>query len=202
MIYEKFKKPIIDFIGRAEEIPNLVAIILFGSAVTGDVSKKSDIDLLLVFDCDHNPEIGEESKIAMRISSEIATKEKMDQSFSFVFYNQRNPKEIEPDFLWNVCKEGKLIWGKCPQVLGEQPHPNLQPLTLIKYSIKGLKEKNRRALLRSLYGPQKGKIPINKKEERIGPGILLIKAEKFDHLKEIFDRFGVKYYSTKKLWGH
>ncbi len=40
-IIEKVKK-------WAEEIPNLVGIILFGSAVTGEVSRKSDIDLLLV----------------------------------------------------------------------------------------------------------------------------------------------------------
>lgn len=202
MIYERFKKPIIDFIERADKIPNLVGVVLFGSAVTGDVSKKSDIDLLLVFDCDHNPEVGKESKIVFKISSEIATKEKMEQSFSFVFYNQRNPKEIEPDFLWNVAKEGKLIWGKCSQIFGREPHPSLEPLTLIKYSLKGLSEKNRRAFLRSLYGTKKGGKFISKKEERLGPATLLIKAAKLDELKEIFARYGVRYYSAKKLWGH
>lgn len=202
MIYEKFKKPIIEFIEQAEEIPNLVGVILFGSAVTGDVSKKSDIDLLLVFDCEHNPELGEESKIALKISSEIAVKEKMDCSFSFVFYNQRNPKEIDPDFLWNVSKEGKLIWGRTSILLGKGTHQILQPLMIVKYSLKGLKEKERRTLLRVLYGKRKTGILINKKEEKLGPGTILIKAEKFDHLKEIFEKFGVKHYSVKRLWGH
>ena len=83
MIDEKLRQPIIDFVDRAGEIPNLIGVVLFGSAVTGNISKKSDIDLLLVFDTDHNPEVGEEAKIAREIASNISIKHDLPYPFSF-----------------------------------------------------------------------------------------------------------------------
>jgi predicted nucleotidyltransferase len=199
MIEERFKQPIIDFIDRADKIPNLIGVVLFGSVVTGDISKKSDIDLLLVFDTDHNPEIGKEAKIAREIASNISIKYDLPYPFSFVFINKRNMKEIEPDFLWNVCKEGILIWGKPEDILMKSPHPSLEPMMLIRYSVKDLNEKDKRRLLRTLYASKK-KL-INKKSERLGPGTILTNARKFDKFKEVLDRFNVKY-SVKKIWAH
>jgi len=96
-IYEDFKIPLMGFVERADEIPNLIGLILFGSAVTGDVSKKSDIDLLLITKSDHNPELGEESNIAHSIASNISKKYDMSHPFSLTFYNIEE-KDIEPDF--------------------------------------------------------------------------------------------------------
>jgi len=198
MIYEKFKLPIIDFVERAEEIPNLVAVVLFGSAVTGDVSRKSDIDILLLFDCEHNPEVGKESKIAHIITSDISLKHDLEHSFSLIFANRRNIKEMDPDFLWEVSREGMLVWAKPEEVLTREIHPSLEPYILVKYSTKNLEEKDKRKLLRRLYG--KGGL-IDKERERISRGVLSIKAERFNNIKKILDEFNVSY-STKKLWLH
>jgi len=201
MIYEGFKNAIIDFISRADEIPNLIAAILYGSTLTGDISKKSDIDIMLVFDCDHNPELGEESRVTHKISSEIAAKYDLIHSFSFVIINQRKIGEVEADFLWNIIKEGIVIWGKPELVLAKEPHPSLQPMVLISYSIKNLSNSEKRTLLRRLYSSY-GKIElINKKKERLGPGTILVNAKKFDEIKKVFDRFNVRYL-VKKLWMH
>ncbi|MEA2071593.1 MAG: nucleotidyltransferase domain-containing protein [Asgard group archaeon] len=199
MMEERFKQPIIDFIDEADKIPNLIGVVLFGSAVTGDVSKKSDIDLLLVFDTNHNPEIGKEAEIARGIASSISIKYDLAYPFSFVFVNKKDMKEIEPDFLWNVSREGILIWGKPEDILMKGPHPSLEPMVLIKYSVKDLNENDKRRLLRTLYTSKK-KL-INKKSERVGPGILLIKAKKYEEIKRLLDAFNVKY-SVRKIWGH
>lgn len=203
MIHDKFKNAIIDFIDRANEIPNLLSVVLFGSSLEEVISKKSDIDLLLFFDCDHNPEIGEESKATHRLASEICSHHDLAHSFSFVFVNQRNIKEIEPDFLWNIYEKGIIIWGRPARLLSTKPHPSLEPLALISYSAKKLNEKNRRGLMRALYSYRKkgGKL-IEKKDERLGPGTLLVKAGKMDELKNIFAKYGLADYSVKKLWGH
>lgn len=203
MIEEKFKKPLMDFVSQACDIPNLVGIILFGSAVTGDVSKKSDIDLLLLFDCEHNPELGKESKTAIKIASEISQKYDMIHSFSFVMVNQRKMEEVEPDFLWNVCKEGILIWAKPEQIISKKPLPSLEPFVLISYSTKELSPKNKRTLLRQLFGYNKNKTGlVDKKREKLGPGTLFLKAPKLERLKKFFDTYGVKNYRIKKVWGH
>jgi len=82
MIVEEFKLPLMDFVERADEIPNLLSVVLFGSVVKGDVSKKSDIDILLLFDADHNPELGKEAEIARKIASEISVKHDLKHPFS------------------------------------------------------------------------------------------------------------------------
>ena len=199
MIPEKLKLPLIDFVDKANTIPNLVGIIAFGSVVTGDISKKSDIDLLLVFNVNHDPEVGKEAKVAHEIASHISIKYDLPYPFSFVFVNKANMKDTESDFLWNVTKEGVIIWGKPQDILMKEPHPTLEPLVLVRYSVKELNGKNRRKLLRWLYSSKK-KI-IDKKNEKLGPGVLLIKARKFEEIKKIFDKFDVKY-SIKKFWGH
>jgi len=199
MIPEELKLPLIDFADNASKIPNLVGIILFGSAFTGDMSKKSDIDLLLVFDTNHDPETSKEAETAQKIASDITVKYDLAFPFSFVFVNKKNIDEVEPDFLWNIVKEGVVIWGKPQDILMKTPHPSLEPLMLVKYSIKELNEKDRRKILRWLYTSKK-KI-IEKRRERLGPGVLLIKAEKFGEIKKKFDEFNVKY-SVRKIWGH
>lgn len=199
MIEERFKLPIIDFVSRADEIPNLVGVVLYGSAVTGDVSKKSDIDLLLLFDSDHDPEIGEETSIAHRISSDVSLKHDLAFPFSFVFVNLKELKEIEPDFLWNVVREGIVVWGKPEDIISKEPHPSLKPLVVVSYSFDGLSETDKRRLLRRLY-TSKNKL-LDKKTDRLGPGTILVSAEKFEDVRELFDKFHVKY-SLKKVWGH
>jgi len=198
-MYEKFKMAIIDFIERAEEIHNLVGIVLFGSALSCETSKKSDIELLLIFNSDHNPEAREESEIAHRIASDIFTKYNLAHSFSFTFLNQKKTEEVGPDFLWNVAKEGILVWAKPKDIFSIEPLSSLEPMMICRYSIKGLREKDRRGFLRCLYGGKKR--IINKSKERLGPGALLIRADKFNKIKETFDRFGIKDYSVRKLWG-
>lgn len=162
------------------------------------ISEKSDIDLLLIFDSDHNPEIGMESEIAHKIASDISLKRDLTHPFSFVFVNQRNMKEIELDFLWNVVRDGILIWGRAEDVIMRRDHPSLEPMVLIRYSMKELSEKDKRRLLRHLYNSKRSM--VDKKTERLGPGTLLLKAEKFDGVKDVMDSFGIRY-SVRKIWG-
>lgn len=204
-IAEIFKPAIIDFIARASEIPNLTGAILFGSALTGNISPKSDIDILLLFNCAHNPEVGEEMKTAVRIAGEICSKHGLPHSFSFVVVNSQTIKEVDADFLWNISRESIVIWGLPENILSRKPHSSLEPLLLVTYSVNGLLEKNRRGVFRALYGQTyKGRRQwlIDKENERLGPGTFLVSAHKLDAIKKVFDNFGVKKYSIKKLWGH
>jgi predicted nucleotidyltransferase len=198
-IPEEFKLPLIDFADKVSKITDLKGIILFGSVVTGDMSKKSDIDLLLIFDTDHNPEIGEEAKLIQQTASEISSKYDLAIPFSFVFINKKDINEVDSDFLWNVTKEGVVIWGNPQYILMKTPHPSLEPMILIRYSVKELNERNKRKLLRWLYTSKKN--IIDESKEKWGPGVLLIKAKKYDEIKFLFDEFKVKY-SVKKIWGN
>lgn len=199
-IYEEFKLPIIDLVSRVSEIPNLNAIILFGSVITGDVSKKSDIDILLITNCEHNPETNEESKIAHKITSEISKKYNLTHSFSLTFYNINFTEEIDSDFLWEISKNGMVIWTKPEYLFTKTIKENFSPKLLVKYSLEKLKDKDKRALLRGLYESKKKLINI--KKEKIAPGVILISAQKSIKLKELFDKYKLVSYSVKKIWTH
>ena len=199
MIPKDITYPLLDFVSQADAIPNLTGMILFGSAVTGKMSKKSDIDIVLVFETDHDPETGREAEMIHEIASAVSVKHDILYPFSFVFINKNNMEEIDVDFLWTIAKEGMIIWGKPQELLMKTPHPSLNPVMLIQYSTKNLDEKDKRKLLRWLY-TSKQKM-INKSKEKIGPGVLLVEAQKFDELKKIFDMFNLTY-SIKKIWSH
>ena len=64
-ILENLKRAIIDFINEADKIPNLKYVVLFGSILKGEISKKSDIELLMLFDAEYNPEVGKEMDICL-----------------------------------------------------------------------------------------------------------------------------------------
>ena len=196
-IYESFKAPLMDFIEKARGIPNLIGVILFGSAVTGDVSKKSDIDLLLVTQSDHNPELGEESTTAHRITAEISKKYDLAHMFSLTFYNLSNEKDIEPDFLWEVCKDGIMLWGDPNFVLGKKIKEALTPKFLCTYSLKELEEKDKRAVIRKLY---ESRDKLIGKGEKVSGGVLFIDAQKEPRLKAIFEKYNVTNYRIKKIW--
>ena len=199
MIDKRFRLPIIDFMERAHEIPHLIGVVLFGSGIKGDVSKKSDIDLLMVFSCDHNPEVGEEAIIARRIATEISVKHDLRYPFSFTFVNLNQMKDVDPDFLWSVAHEGMLIWGEPNGIIARSPHPSLQPLMMIRYETKGMDMREKRTFLRALY-TNKNSI-LDKDEERIAPGTILLGAEKLDIVRDLLDRFHVRY-SMKRMWSY
>lgn len=199
MIPDEIVHPLMDFVFQADKIPNLSGMILFGSAVTGRMTKKSDIDIVLVFEADHDPETGKEAEIAHRVASTISVKHDLIYPFSFVFINKKSMEEVDADFLWTVTKEGMIIWGKPQELLMKTLHPALKPMMLIQYSTKNLSEKNKRKLLRWLYD-SKQKL-IDKDRERIGPGVLLVDTGKVNKLKRIFDMLSLKY-SVKKIWSH
>jgi len=211
MIPDELMLPIMDFIRRANEIPNLKAAVLFGSAIDGTMTKKSDIDILLLFDTDHNPELGDEMKAALNLSGNIAKKFDLPYSFSFVAKNLNDPKDVEPDFLWRVAEKGILIWGKPDLSLMKEAHPSLEAMALVKFSLEGLQGKNRASIRRALYGykvektvkgktyaSQKGGL-INKKDYRLASGLVMVPASLLDQISDILKKNGAKFRITR-IW--
>lgn len=210
LIPEELQPALACFIDQARNIPNLKLAVLFGSAVTGEFRKKSDIDILLLFDTDHNPELGEEMTVVSQVSSYVAQKYDLAPSFSFVMENL-NDGQVDPHFLWTVAKEGIIIWGDPSLLLMPEPHPKLEPELLVTYSTQGLSARDKGALYRALYGYKvekevKGKVYVSEKEgliarfgRKLGPGVVMVPAAISDQLIGILEKHKAKY-STLKVW--
>jgi len=211
MIPDELMLPIMEFIRRANGIPNLKGAVLFGSAVEGTMTKKSDIDVLLLFNTDHNPELGDEMKAVLNLSGDIAKKFDLPYSFSFVAKNLNDPNDVEPDFLWTVAEKGILIWGKPDLSLMKEVHPSLEAMALVKFSLEGLPGKNRASIRRALYGyrvektvkgktyaSQRGGL-VNKRDYRLTPGVVMVPASLLDQVSEILKKNGAKFKITR-IW--
>jgi predicted nucleotidyltransferase len=211
MIPEQFALPLVDFIREANRIPNLIAAILFGSAVKGEFHKKSDIDILLLFESRGNPEVGQEAKVAHQVASDISKKHSLQHSFSFVMHNISRVQDADVEFLRNVCKEGVVIWGRPDFDIMRKPHPSLKPKDLFSYSMRDLKPRDKMAAHRALYGYRvektvKGRRYVNEAKglidqhgERLVDGVVIVDPRISDRIIELFDSHAVQY-RRLKIW--
>ncbi len=209
-IPEELYPALIRFVARADRIPDLKVAILFGSAVTGEFRRKSDIDVLLLFEADHDPEMGPEAQAALALSSEIARECDLPYSFSFVMENLQSGALV-PDFLWEVAREGIVLWADPALVLLPASHPRLEPALLVTYSTRGLSGQARTALHRGLYGYRAvkrvaEKVYVNQRPGliheagwRTGPGVLLVPARVADPLVSLLEQHKATYQMVK-VW--
>jgi predicted nucleotidyltransferase len=198
------------FVNYAQSIPNLRFAVLYGSAVTGEFRKKSDIDILLVFETDHDPEVGPEAKAALEVSSFIAEKYDLAHSFSFVFANLRDPN-LDPHFLWQIAKEGVVLSGVPAPFLEPMASARAGPQMLIVYSTRGLKAAVKGALHRYLYGYRANKVVKGKEYHserkgflsaagrKIAPGVLLVGARDADPLLAWLDVHKIPH-TVVRVW--
>lgn len=173
------KAVLVDFLLRAQEIPHLERIVLFGSLLEGDVNKKSDIDLLLIFNTSGNPETGIELKTATKIGIEVLKNYSIENNFSFVVINTQRPSKTDKDFLRETASKGIIIWekGKFDFL---KSHQEIRPRTIFTYTTSNLSSANKRKLLRKiaktvkLYG------------EKLGKGVILVERKLEKEIERTF----------------
>lgn len=200
-----------EFIAHADEIPGLVSAILYGSAVRGELHAKSDVDVLLLFDTDHDPELGAEATIAQQIGQTAAWRTHCPYTFSFVINDVKNLRQLDSDYLWNITKEGIVIWSR-PQYLLDSHELPLEPYLIITYDLSKTSPKDKRAVHRALYGYRTRRIVAGKvyestslglvrgKIRRLAAGVILAPANQADKILDALRARGVPTRQTK-VWG-
>jgi predicted nucleotidyltransferase len=202
MIPEEIASAVMEFAQRCREIPSLRLAVLFGSAVSGGLSKKSDIDILLVFDKSGNVETGPDAETIHRMAGEVSSRWDLPYPFSFVMYGK--DEAIEPSLLRDVLKDGFIIYARTDAVLDGHKE-RLRPYMLITYTLKGLTPKNKMALQRGLFGYRTERKYGKKKYlnsstglvgnngRRIGPTAFLLSYAEVEKVRGLFKRCGCRF---------
>ena len=183
---KQMKAALVDFLLRAHEIPHLEKIILFGSLLEGDVNKKSDVDLLLIFNTEGNPETGIELKTATKTGLEVLKNYQIENNFSFVVVNTQRPSKTDKDFLAETVGRGIVVWER-GGIDSLKKHREIRSQILFTYSTKNLSSANKRRLLRKitrtlkLYG------------KRLGGGVIVVEKSQEKKTEEIFRECGASY---------
>ena len=177
---------------RIRSIENLGALILYGSTVNGDVSSKSDIDLMAVPEKNDNiQELREQLGLILR---DIENVFDLELSFSLNVYDGKE----DTYFLWELVNDGVVLFCKPGMLV--QSFDGLKPFALISYSFSGVLKKDKKRALRYLYESDRGlKINKDSKLEYIGPGVIKLPQDKTKKVTELFDELGIKY-SFLKIW--
>lgn len=189
------------------EINTLDEAVLFGSAARGEMHKKSDIDILLLFNAKHDPELGEEGNLVHKIAGEIEKNLNMENPFTFVFMNKN--EDLDSDFLWEVSKDGIVLYARPELILGQKE--NLKPAAFISYNFSDMPAKDKMYVKRKLYGYQvksvhqgkeylsEGKGIVQEHGKKMGRATFLIDAARVDSILNLFQEKKVKYKLTK-VW--
>ena len=169
MIPEEVSRAVMEFSSRCPEVPNLDVAVLFGSAVDGTFSKKSDIDVLLLFDTEGNPEVGEEAEAVHRLAGEISARPSLSHPFSFVMYSR--DEVMDTSLLREVLRDGVVLFAR-PGVVLSVPRERLRAYVLISYTLKGMEPRDKMALQRGLYGYEVAKSVGDKQYRSSAPGLV------------------------------
>lgn len=110
------------FVERARTLPDLQAIVLFGSFAREDVDRRSDVDILLVVD---RRDPGSLRADVARLVSEMKPRRDINPILT-------NLSDLEPSFLRTVFQEGRVLYGK---VVLSPDHLALQPRVLLAYDL-------------------------------------------------------------------
>jgi predicted nucleotidyltransferase len=138
---EEDRKLIKKFLERVKSWapPTLSGVILFGSVVRGDFGPHSDIDVLMIFD-EPKP-----NQHLMEITK-IVTALKPHREIRPVL---ANTKEISPDLLREVMREGVVLHGK---LVVTPDHLAIKPYFVISYDLSGTSSTTRQRVARRIYG--------------------------------------------------
>jgi predicted nucleotidyltransferase len=207
MIQPEFKDVVFEFAKRVSDIPVVRSVILFGSVAKGEADARSDADLLIVLDVK-----GSVSKLPERKRvSEVALdlEKKFGRRISLVFSN-RNFDRLDRQFVETVLTEGSVLYGGVPRVAMRKLE--LEPHTLVYFSLRGMEKSEKMKLKRALYGHRtfkwhKGKTYKSETTglverlggKRTGIASILVPARSFKELRSVLERFGAEY-EKEDVW--
>jgi predicted nucleotidyltransferase len=138
-IAEEDRRLIDRFVDRLRRVPEVQAVVLFGSFARRDVDRRSDVDLLVVVD---RPDPGALRPLLARIVSEMKPHREINPTLT-------NLRDAEPSFLRAVFREGVVLHGK---LLLTPDGLAVQPRVLLAYDLTPLEPAAKVRISRMIHG--------------------------------------------------
>lgn len=130
-IKKEFKVLISELFYAAQKIPKLAHLIIYGSVARGEEERGSDVDILLIFDSEEDPEKIDLAKVARKEIEYAFVNAGCDRNAQITMTNL---SDIDDSFIENVAREGVVVWGR-PFLIDS--HDILKPMTLFEYRVGG-----------------------------------------------------------------
>jgi predicted nucleotidyltransferase len=203
LISSEIESIISDTVSKLYKISGVVLIALYGSVARGDYDRRSDIDILLVF---NSKKIREENEgKIIELYPDIDARVQIHQT------SLDELEEEETSFIENLLKEATLLMVKPPLKLPIETILKLKPHILFTYETKGISLSKLVALHRKLYGYKERKRVgcktriyehagiVVKYGRKLGKNSLMVPRSGANEIRELFQQMGVKYQETE-VW--
>lgn len=201
MIQREFGEPLFEFVkGISSRVGRIYSVIVFGSVAKGTAEKKSDIDIVVVFDVKGRVGGLDERNDITKIAH--AVEEKYGKMFQIVFAD-REFKGFDTYFVQQLFREGLILFGKQPTIKAEKLE--LEPYVLICYSLAGLPVSEKMRVRKTLYGwktakKYRGKTYVSESEgllkgaggRQLNPATILVPFKKAGPLTDALKGFRAK----------
>lgn len=182
-------------VNALKDLEDLQAIILFGSYAKWRETSASDIDLMIVVDK------GKPKKLLPTVIKKLSSIDKEGK----ISPRLTNLSDYESDFLLDVFRHGKLLYGKA--ILNEKKMM-LKPYRLVYYDISDLPPSKKVLISKRIHGSES--TVSNKKYlykgikdlygfEVFRRSLVLVPEKSFGNFKVFLDSNNVKY-REKKIW--
>jgi predicted nucleotidyltransferase len=178
-----------ELLKRLARIPSLSAIVLFGSYARGEADRRSDIDILLVFDTREDIKHSRDELLD-------ALKEYHELPLALT---KKSMKDIavDPRFFFNVFKEGYVLYKRpdaklIPAAIAGEKHA-----IIYRYDLSSMPHERKLKFNASLFTRVKGKYRYPGLLERIGGeklgyGAVMIPANAEREMDELLKTYNMK----------
>jgi len=171
--------------------PEVLGLLVFGSYARGDFSRKSDVDLLVLF-----PGRGrrERSPVAARVRTLIGEAEathRLPMHLAPLLAGVEDRAAITPELLHDLWRDGVALSAETAALALLRPDA-LTPWAVIRFSIRG-EQSDRVQLSRKLHG-RAGRVGIVQPPGlTLGRGALLVPVAQQEQVTRALDEAGATY---------
>lgn len=181
---------------RADRIPDLDAVVLFGSSTDGTFDKRSDIDLLLLFDA---PDPERTHADAVLAALRVVRREARTRREITPVLAPRRRAVLDRDFLHQVARSGVVVWARPQRWLPLARDAGR--VVLLLWDPSTITAAQRTRIHRSLFGERgrktvrgrtyrwstPGLIP---KDHHYGPGTLIVPLARAAEVERVLRKCG------------
>lgn len=178
-----------ELIKRLARIQQLQAVVLFGSYARGEADRRSDIDLLLVFDSRADIERSREELLGVL----------KDYRELPLALTKRSAEDLARDlsFTFNVLREGYVLYKRPDVRLLPAAISREKQVTIYNYNLRGLPHGQKLKFNSALFTRAKGKYRYPGLLERVGGrklgyGVIMVPTGTEREIDKLFDAFKIK----------
>lgn len=193
---------------RLAFLDGVVALIVYGSYARGEAGRRSDLDLLVLFE--EAEQLRRQEKEALSLVSQAESEGRLPVHVSPLLASLDNLGGLGNDLVHAIASDGVVLYGQLSALARFVPG-QFTPATIITFSLPGASTAERMRLRRRLHGytawrerdGQRQRVTyaglITPPARSLGPGVLLVPGERRGVVLQALDEVGATYTETS-VW--